>query len=280
MHTSRGPLVIIGGAEDKQGDCKVLQEFVRIGGGKQARVLVFTVATKLPVEVGMEYVEVFKKLGVSDVRTFDISGRDSANKDTAVDLVRDATCVFFTGGEQLRITKLLGGTRIDAALHDALRKGIVMAGTSAGASMMSSTMIVDGEGEKSPTLAIVQMAPGMEFLEGVVVDQHFAQRGRLGRLMSAVAQYPHHLGLGIDEDTAIVVEQGTFRVIGRGAVSVVDAGGMTHTNLKTVTSDESLALCDVKLHILPQGYGFHLYTRQPITDWEAWKAKHHEELKA
>ncbi len=279
MQTSRGSLVIIGGAEDKQGDCKVLREFVRIGGGMQARVLVFTVATQRPIEVGMEYVEVFKKLGVADVRTFDVSGRTAANKDTAVDLVRDATCVFFTGGDQLRITKLLGGTRIDAALHDALRKGTVLGGTSAGASMMSSTMIVDGDGEESPTLAIVQMAPGMEFLEGVVVDQHFAQRGRLGRLMSAVAQYPHHLGLGIDEDTAIVVDQGTFRVIGRGAVSVVDAGGMTYTNLEMVTEQEFLALCGVKLHILPPGYGFHLYTRQPITDWEAWKAKHHEELK-
>jgi cyanophycinase len=273
-----GPLVIIGGAEDKQGECKILREFVRLGGGPQARVLVITVATEFPVEAGAQYIEVFQRIGAADVRTFDVSSREAANRDSAVAYIRNATCIFFTGGDQLRITKLLGGTRVDAALHDALAQGVALGGTSAGASMMSSTMIVDGQAETNPRISVVQMAPGMEFLDGVVIDQHFAQRGRLGRLMAAVAQYPHHLGLGIDEDTAIIAQAGAFRVIGRGAVSVVDAGAMTHSNLDHVHLDESLALCDVKLHILPEGYGFHLRTRKPITDWAAWEQRRAKEL--
>lgn len=270
MSEQAGPLVVIGGAEDKERDCRILRHFLNLGGGKNARVLVMTVATQYPVEAGMQYIEVFQRLGAADVRTFDVSSRKAANTDSAVQYIRDADCVFFTGGEQQRITKLLGGTRVDAALHDALSRGVVLGGTSAGASMMSSTMIVSGDSETNPRISVVDMAPGMEFLAGVVIDQHFAQRGRLGRLMSAVAQYPHHLGLGIDEDTAIVVENGVFKVLGRGAVSVVDAGGMSYSNLDSVRSDESLSLCDIKLHILPEGYGFHLLSRQPITDWENW----------
>ncbi|MCL6594303.1 MAG: cyanophycinase, partial [Alicyclobacillus sp.] len=238
---------------------------------------VITVATEYPIEVGMEYVEVFTRLGAKDVRTFDVSDRRVADRDSSVQMVRDASCVFFTGGDQLRITKLLGGTRIDAVLHDSLQRGVVLGGTSAGASMMSSTMIVSGEAETNPRISVVDMAPGMEFLDGVVIDQHFAQRGRLGRLLAAVSQYPHHLGLGIDEDTAIVVKEGLFRVLGRGAVSVVDAGALTHSNLDRVSYDESLALCGIQLHILPEGYGFHLRSRTPITDWAQWRTRRGEE---
>ncbi|MDQ0190168.1 cyanophycinase [Alicyclobacillus cycloheptanicus] len=278
MQKQPGPLVIIGGAEDKQGECRILREFLRLGGGSHARVLVMTVATELPIEVGMEYIDVFKRLGAQDVRTFDVSNRDAANRSSAVEYIRDATCIFFTGGDQLRITKLLGGTRVDAALHDALANGVVLGGTSAGASMMSSTMIVEGDAETNPRICVVDMAPGMEFVDGVVIDQHFAQRGRLGRLLSAVAQYPHHLGLGIDENTAVIMEGRTFRVVGQGAVSVVDAGALTYTNIDSVHDDESLALCGVQLHILPDGFGFHLTSRQPITNWEEWNEKGGKEL--
>ncbi|GGJ08752.1 cyanophycinase [Alicyclobacillus cellulosilyticus] len=280
MADQPGPLVIIGGAEDKQGECRILRELVRLGGGRHARVLVMTVATALPAEVGMEYIQAFQKIGVADVRTFDISSREAANTDSAVAYVREATCIFFTGGDQLRITKLLGGTRVDAALHEALARGVALGGTSAGASMMSSTMIVDGRAETNPRICTVTMAPGMEFIDGVVIDQHFAQRGRLGRLLAAVAQHPHHLGLGIDEDTAAVVQRGVLRVVGRGAVSVVDAGMLSHSNLDVVQPDESLALCGITLHVLPEGYGFHLSSRQPITDWDAWERTTGKELNA
>jgi cyanophycinase len=273
-----GPLVIVGGAEDKREDCKILREFLALGGGKHAKVLVITVATELPIEVGQDYIDVFSNLGAKDVRTFDVCSREAANRDSAVRMIRDATCIFFTGGDQLRITKLLGGTRVDAVLHEANQNGIVLAGTSAGASMMSSTMIVDGASETNPRIGIVNMAPGMEFIDGVVVDQHFAQRGRLGRLLSAVAQYPHHLGLGIDENTAVIVDDGVLRVLGQGAVSIVDAGNLSHSNLEAVKADEPLALCNIRLHILPEGYGFHLRSREPIFDWDKWKENRSKEL--
>jgi cyanophycinase len=266
LSQAEGTLVIIGGAEDKEGDCEILREFVRLAGGKHARIVVITVATELPVEVGSTYIEVFHRLGVEDVRVLDVSNREAASRNSAVQTIEHATGVFFTGGDQIRITKLLGGTRIDASLHKGLENGLVLAGTSAGASMMSSTMIVEGAAETNPKIGIVNMAPGMEFIQGVVIDQHFAQRGRLGRLLSAVAQYPHHLGLGIDENTAVVVEGLSFRVIGAGAVSVVDAGSLLYSNLPHIQKGDDLALCGVKLHILPAGYRFHLRDRTPILE--------------
>ncbi|PWI57517.1 cyanophycinase [Sulfoacidibacillus thermotolerans] len=263
MGEHSGALVIIGGAEDKRGDMTILREFIRLAGGTHARIVVMTVATELPLEVGADYIDVFEKIGVEDVRTFDVSSREAADRDSACRAIEKATGVFFTGGEQIRITTLLGGTKVDSALHTAHEKGVVLAGTSAGASMMSSTMIVEGAGDTNPRIGIVQMAPGMEFIDGVVIDQHFAQRGRLGRLLSAVAQYPHHLGLGIDEDTAVIVRGTQFEVIGRGAVSVVDAGALTFSNLGELRNNDALALCGVKLHILPAGYKFSLRERKP-----------------
>ncbi|GIM46031.1 cyanophycinase [Collibacillus ludicampi] len=266
MSKEPGRLVIIGGAEDKEDRCEILQEVVRMAGGSHARVVVMTVATEVPLEVGAKYLEVFHRLGVADVRTFDVSSRENANARSAVKAIEEATCVFFTGGDQIRITELLGGTEVDALLHKRFEEGMLLAGTSAGASMMSSTMIVEGEPETNPRIGIVEMAPGMEFIHGVVIDQHFAQRGRLGRLLSAVAQYPHHLGLGIDENTAVVVENQTFRVIGSGAVTVVDAGALTYSNVRGLRENDDLALCGVTLHILPNGYKFHLRDRVPIIE--------------
>lgn len=266
MSKKPGRLVIIGGAEDKQGRCEILQEVVRLAGGAHARIVVMTVATEFPLELGAEYLEVFQRLGVADVRTFDVSSRENANAQSAVKAIDEATSVFFTGGDQIRITELLGGTRVDAVLHKRFEEGMLLAGTSAGASMMSSTMIVEGQPETNPRVGIVEMAPGMEFIQGVVIDQHFAQRGRLGRLLSAVSQYPHHLGLGIDENTAVVVEDQTFYVIGEGAVTVVDAGSLTYSNARGLKENDDLALCGVKLHILPDGYRFHLRDRIPLLD--------------
>ena len=265
MKSGPGALVIIGGAEDKTGEMKILREFVQLAGGEKARIVVVTVATETPLEVGAEYIDVFERIGVTDVRTFDVSTRSAANRSSACKAVEEASGVFFTGGEQIRITELLGGTQMDAALHTAHERGLTLAGTSAGASMMSSTMIVEGAAETNPRLGIVQMAPGMEFIDGVVIDQHFAQRGRLGRLLSAVAQYPHHLGLGIDEDTAVIVRDNEFVVIGRGAVSVVDAGALSYSNLAELRHNDAMVLCGVKLHILPAQYRFDLRARAQIT---------------
>lgn len=272
MSHTPGQLVIIGGAEDKKEDCKILREFVRLAGGPHARIVVITVATELPLAVGAEYIEVFDRLGVEDVRTFDVSHRENANAKSAVKAIEKATGVFFTGGDQVRITNLLGGTKIDTVLHSRHLEGMVLGGTSAGASMMSTTMIIEGLPETNPRIGIVEMAPGMEFIPGVVIDQHFAQRGRLGRLLSAVAQYPHHLGLGIDENTAVVVQDQLFEVIGNGAVTIIDAGALIFSNVTGLSNNDDLALCGVNLHILPSSYQFDLKQRLPILDKNSSKA--------
>ncbi|BCJ87420.1 cyanophycinase [Effusibacillus dendaii] len=273
MSNSRGKLVVIGGAEDKQGECLILREFVRLAGGSNARIVVITVATELPLEVGAQYLEVFDRIGVEDVRTFDVSNRENANAASAAKAIEQATGVFFTGGDQVRITNLLGGTKIDMILHKRHEEGMILAGTSAGASMMSNTMIIEGVPETNPRLGIVEMGPGMEFISGVVIDQHFAQRGRIGRLLSAVAQYPHHLGLGIDENTAVVVDGNEFEVIGSGAVTIIDAGSLIYSNFAELHKNGDLALFGVKLHVLPSDYRFDLQNRAPVLQQNLNKAE-------
>ena len=205
MADTNRQLVIIGGAEDKQGDCTVLREFVRRAGGVNSRIVVMTVATELPREVGDDYLRVFERLGVEEVRIIDTVERDDASSSTYLEAIEKATGVFFTGGNQARITSVLKDTEIDRLLHKRLGEGIVIGGTSAGAAMMPDMMIVEGDSETNPRIEIVKMEPGMAFLPGVVIDQHFAQRGRIGRLLSAVTQQPVSLGFGIDENTAVVV---------------------------------------------------------------------------
>ena len=262
-NSHKGRLFIIGGAEDKQGDCKILREFVRQAGGRQARVVVMTVATDLPKEVGDDYTAVFHRLGVEDVQVLDTGRREDADDANGIAVIQQASGVFFTGGNQARITEMLKGTQLDAVLHQRLAEGLVIAGTSAGAAMMPDEMIVTGESETNPRMEVVEMGPGMAFLPGIVIDQHFAQRGRLGRLLSALMQQPAVLGFGIDENTAIVVDGTSLQVIGEGAVTIVDVANVTYTNADQLLKDEDIAICGAKLHILPHGYRFNIEKRTP-----------------
>lgn len=266
MSENQGQLVIIGGAEDKDGDCRILREFVRRAGGIKARIVIMTAATSLPGEVGDTYIRVFERLGVEDVRVVDTQRREDASEPEALEAIEQATGVFFTGGDQARITSCLKDTELDAAIHRRYAEGIVVGGTSAGAAMMPDIMIIEGESETNPRVDVVAMGPGMGFLPGIVIDQHFAQRGRLGRLISALAQQPAVLGFGIDENTAIIVSGDEFEVVGEGAITVVDESEKTHSNVEELLKDEPLAVCNAKLHILPQGYRFNLKTRQPIVE--------------
>ncbi|MBD1998873.1 cyanophycinase [Oculatella sp. FACHB-28] len=261
---SRGQLVIIGGAEDKEGDCTILREFVRCAGGVNARIAVLTAATSLPGEVGTQYVRIFERLGVEDVCVIDTDYREDADRSENLEKAEKATGVFFTGGDQARITDLIKDTKLDSVIHRRYNEGIVVGGTSAGAAMMPDMMIVEGKSETNPSVDAVEMGPGMGFLPGIVVDQHFAQRGRLGRLISALVQQPAVLGIGIDENTAVIVTGDEFEVVGEGAITVVDESGTTHNNLEGLLKDEPLAVCGVKLHILPHGYRFNWRTRQPV----------------
>jgi cyanophycinase len=258
--------VIIGGAEDKEGDCQILREFVRRSGGTKAKIVIITAATELPREVGENYIRVFERLGAENVRIIDTETREDASSSTALEAVDKATGVFFTGGDQARITSILKDTELDTAIHKRYAEGIVIAGTSAGAAVMPDMMIVEGDSETNPRINAVDMGPGMGFLPGVVIDQHFSQRGRLGRLISALLIEPAVLGFGIDENTAMVVTDNQIEIIGEGCVTVVDESEATHSNIDDILKDEPLAICGAKLHILPHGYKFDLKTRKPILD--------------
>jgi cyanophycinase len=259
-----GPLILIGGAEDRTGPARVLREFVRLAGGGKGHLLVATVATEHPEAVGSEYVDVFERLGCRNVSRLDIADRTAAADPALVDRLAAATGVFFTGGNQLRITNLLGGTPADQALHRLHEAGVALGGTSAGAAMMSGTMILGGANEVSPRAGVVEVGPGMDFLHGVMVDQHFTRRGRSGRLLAALARYPHMLGVGIDEDTALIAEGAEFRVIGSGAVTVLDLGRVTFNNTLDHQDGEYLGICGVVMHILPDGFRFRVSDRMPI----------------
>ncbi|WP_094549580.1 cyanophycinase [Petroclostridium xylanilyticum] len=258
----RGNLIIIGGAEDKKNECSILKKVVEIAGGENARLVVLTTATQLPQEVGQQYREVFTRLGVKDIAILNIDSRDDADQSQNTEIIRNATTIFFTGGDQLRISSILGGTLVNQALHDAYRKGVLIVGTSAGASVMSSTMIVEGSNNEAARKCTLKMAPGLGLLEEAIIDQHFDQRGRIGRLLCGIAQNPYMLGIGIDEDTAIrVYPEDYFEVIGTNAVTILDGRTIKSSNVSESSPDELLALSNVTLHVIPQGYKFDMRSR-------------------
>ncbi len=259
-----GNLLVIGGNEDKRGDCVILRKFVAMAGGREALIAVVTTATEHPDETGEEYRAVLAELGAASVSIVSVTSRQAANARNNDGELDSCTGIFFTGGDQLRLTSILGGSEVDAAIRRAYRRGVVIAGTSAGASVMSDTMIVDGSSSETPKKAALSMAHGMGLLEEVVIDQHFAQRGRINRLLAAVAQNPHILGVGIDEDTALVVSpQRNFEVIGSQTVTVIDGQRVVHSNISESKRYDPLALTNVILHILPSGYGYDLKRRLP-----------------
>lgn len=261
---AKGPLMIVGGAEEKDGKMEILREFARLAGGTDARIAVLTAATSEPEEVARTYTRVFERLGVADIQAVDTRERENADSPHAIEIIQQATGIFFSGGDQSKIIERIKGTKLDQAIRERHEQGIVVGGTSAGAAMMPEIMIVSGDSESGPRLDIVDLGEGMGFLPGVIIDQHFAQRGRLGRLLSALISQPASLGFGIDENTALIVRGTECLVVGEGTITVVDESQSTHNNAAQALHDEQLALFDAKLHILAAGYGFNLATREPI----------------
>lgn len=261
----KGALIIIGGAENRSANGRILQEFVKLSGGEKAIIAVVAVASRFPIETSDDYKRVFTELGAAEIEYLEINEREDAMKPDTIEIVKRATGVFFTGGNQNRITQMLAGTKIDEILHRRNETdNLIIAGTSAGAAMMSNIMIAGGMPEYAFFFGTIELRPGMNFLPGVLIDQHFEQRGRLRRLLAAVAEHSRDLGVGIDEDTAIIVEKNAFRVIGEGTVTVVDASDVSFTNMPELGKDELLTLFGVKVHILAPDYRFDLRKRTPL----------------
>ena len=259
----RGVLLIVGGAEDKEDKMIILKKFTRLLKHNDSKLLVLTTATKEPDAVGDEYRRVFEKLGMTNIDILNIDSREDANDEEYTEEIRKSEGIFFTGGDQLRITSIIGGTKACQALHECYLNGGVIAGTSAGASAMSNIMIIEGDNNEPAKKCVLKVSPGLNLLNNTIIDQHFAQRGRIGRLLYGVAENPEILGIGIDEDTSIIVyPDNTFDVLGTNSVTIVDGKSIKSSNISELKPDEVLAITNITLHVLPEGYGFDLKNRE------------------
>jgi cyanophycinase len=253
-----GQLVIIGGAEDRTGGAVILRRFRDLCGGENARIAVLGTATRIPIEVGRDYIKAFRAIGVEEVIFLPLASRHEANAAETIEILERVDGVFFTGGDQQRIPAIVGGSRVGVWLHQKFEQGLVIAGTSAGAAMMSSIMIL-GSSDTVTSTSTVALGPGLGLLPGVVIDMHFSERRRLPRLLAAVARFPHDLGIGIDEDTALIVNGSRLEVIGAGAVTIIDASEVT--SIVSTLDEMTIALTGALTHVLTTGYAFDLATR-------------------
>ncbi len=258
----RGWIIPIGGAEEKENDRAILARFVELCGGADADIVVIPTASKL-LSTGPRYVEIFTDLGVRSVESMDFDTRRDAEEPSRVERIERATGVFFTGGNQLRLATYLGGTAVAKAIRIANARGMHVAGTSAGASFLSEHMIAFGEEGSTPIAGMVRLAPGLGLTNRFIIDQHFRQRDRLGRLATSLAYNPFAVGIGLDEDTAAFISpDNTVEVLGSGGVTVVDAAGLQFSSMAQVDEGQPVCLLGLTFHILVAGATFNLHTRK------------------
>ena len=265
--------MVIGGAEDKFRDKLILSRFAKLAGGSDGHVVVISTASSLGDQATAAYRELLLGLGIGKVTGLRPEERDQADDPAGLAAMRDASGVFLAGGNQSRLTQVVAGTKLADALFLAHDRGAVLAGTSAGASAMASHMVAYGQPGVTPKNRMAQLSAGLGILQGMVIDQHFEQRGRIGRLLALVAQSPALLGVGVDEDTcAIVHADNTLQVIGRGAVTIVD-GSQVKTDAYRGKAYRPLLVSGAILHSLPGGYWFDLRGRHLLAGPHAQAAE-------
>ena len=257
--------MIIGGAEDKLRKRTILKEFVHAAGGAEARIAVLPTASSLGTEVTGVYDALFRREGAAEVLPIRPESRAEASDPRWVEALAGATGIFMTGGNQLKLSSIICATPLGDAIHEAHERGVVVAGTSAGASIQSSHMVAFGGPGATPKQRMTQVAAGLGLLDSAVIDQHFDQRNRYGRLLMIVSQSPQLLGIGVDEDTCALVEPETdgrriLRVIGKGAVTIMDPAEIT-TNAFEAQRSSAILASGVRLHVLPDGFSFDLASR-------------------
>lgn len=255
-----GSLLVVGGHEDRTGAMDVLRRFVELAGGKDKPLAVVTAASEVPDKVWAQYKEAFAELDathVKHIRTTDRAHADDASTAAALAAARG---IFISGGAQKRLMQILGGSQAERAMRDAYERGACIAGTSAGASALCSMMLMKGDADLEPAADAIEIGHGLGFLSGVIVDQHFSERHRINRLLTVTAEHPSLLGLGMDENTALVVQRGVgIEVVGAGAASVVDCRA-AHTNINQIPKGMNPVLLGVRLHVLPAGTAYELPT--------------------
>jgi len=258
----RGWIVPIGGAENKENDRRILERFVRVSGGEAADIVVIPTASRVH-ETGARYQQLFQELGARRVTVMDFDTRRDCREPRRLERIAQATGVFFTGGNQLRLTTLLGGTPVAKLIRTRNARGVTVGGTSAGASILSEHMIAAGDEGSAMIAGSVRLAPGLGLTNRFIVDQHFRQRDRLGRLLTALAYNPFAVGLGLDEDTAVFVgPDETVEVEGSGGVTIVDGADVTYSSIDSVEEGQPVCVLGLKLHVLVAGATFNLHTRR------------------
>lgn len=253
-----GPLLAIGGAEDKSHDRIILRRFIDLSGN--GRIAVIPSASSL-ANAGQQYRRVFHELGTDDVQILDIREREDADDEAMAQAIRESTGIFMTGGNQMRLASILRGTRAAKAIRERHRDGIPVAGTSAGASVMSSVMVAGGQSGPTPRRKMARLSEGLGLIDSVIIDQHFTERNRVSRLVTMVSQHPGLLGLGIDEDTAALIHpDGVIEVIGRGSVLVVD-GSRMDSNIEELNGSAPPTISNAVIHFIAEGGRYSLDDR-------------------
>ena len=261
-----GHLLVIGGAEDKYNERRILRKFLALAGEKNAEVLIVPVASDFPEFAADVYTQAFRNLGIANPRVLRATSRQDVFDADAEALLDGVTGVFITGGDQMRLVSLLGGTQFASLLRKMVTEtNIVLAGTSAGAAGMSTSMIVRGESTSHPHKNSVRLSPGLGFLKNIIIDQHFTERGRISRLITAVSYNPYNLGVGIDENTAIILDKsGHMEVFGGGSVTVVDGSKISYNEIAEVDDFQAFSVFGVQLHVMQDGLIYDYLHRQPI----------------
>src|SRR3984885_12852444 len=258
---TRGWIIPIGGAENKENDPPILERFVRVSGGDEADIVIIPTASRMH-ETGTRYEQIFKTLGATRVTVMDFDTRRDCHERGRLQRIEEASGIFFTGGNQLRLTTLLGGTPVAKLIRLRNAQGVTVGGTSAGASILSEHMIAAGDEGSAMVAGSVRLAPGLGLTNRFIIDQHFRQRDRLGRLLTALAYNPFAIGIGLDEDTAAFIgPDETVEVEGSGAVTIVDGADVTYSSIDSVEEGQPVCMLGLRLHLLVAGATFNLHTR-------------------
>ena len=265
-HSNRGYIIPIGGAEEKLHNPEILDKFVEVCGGKSARIGIIPTASELE-DTGRNYEKLFRKLGIRHAQVLNIITREDCQSDKYLEYIKKADGVFMTGGNQLRLSTTLGGTPVAQMIRRRNAGGMHVAGTSAGAAFMPEHMIAGGDEGSTPSPAMVTMAPGLGLTNNFIIDQHFRERDRLGRLLTALAYNPFAVGIGLDEDTAAFIRPGDdLEVIGSGGITIIDPSHLSYSSMDRAQRGDPVSLIDVNLHILIAGGRFEIQSRKAFAE--------------
>lgn len=280
MSIPKGKLIAIGGAEDKGSseleahhlnnlnffELGILRRIVEEAGGPSARIEVITTASTIPYEVGNNYLDAFGKIGCTNIGLMHIRGRETVNDKDYIKRITDCNCIMFSGGNQMRLTAVFGGTEFLKIIHKKYNEeNFVVAGTSAGAMAMSSTMIYEGNATRAHLKGEVKTTTGLRFMDNVIFDSHFEKRGRFGRLAQVVAANPSCIGIGLGEDTGMLIKHGNnMEAIGSGLVIILDGHEIKHTNIADIPEGNPMSLENLIVHFCAKGNGYLIKERKFI----------------